>query len=620
MRYWLFHNNQVAGPYDREELVQTPGFGADALVCPEGRKGTQMGDWQRAGIVSELAEALLRSSKIPTLTLASSGGSAGLLPPEPTLRDLAVLGSLQEKVQLLENVLGQLQEDLRARDQETSQLKVQLELKSQESATLSSKLTDMEARLIAAESLKEELLRARQEERETAESLKQGLSKVQADDRTAAEAQAAQAQALEALRGKFESSQEELKRQIDEIDRRQNAASSVLPPPAPEPFRAPPAAVLPAQAPVQTAAPLPALEPAPAAAAVIAPEPLPAFTPPAEHPPALESAPAPLTAFPAGDAVEQASPSYKEKAAQEDAASQLSTGAPPAKKTSKGKLMAVAAVLVLSAGAGAAYHLGLFNSLLGKGPSAPSTQEPQASLPDMPSASPTTLSPESARQGLPDRTLEAVELVKAFRFSGKGRSLAQRLEGPEPAHGLSPWTVDRIAEDRYQVKFYDRASGEKTPRYSFEARLMDRSVLGLDERSKEILSSSSQPPTKAGARSAKKPAAADAVKTARSASEPKARRAARKKAAPKDDLLQDPLGSLLMESSLEEEKPAAQKKTPAAEEEGTALPPEDVYDEESSQDSSARTSAPAKTGKSAARQSKEESTLDELLLPGVPKQ
>ena len=63
--YWLFQNNQVVGPYGREELLATPGFSSESLICPEGRKGTQMGDWQRAGVVAELAEALLKSARSP---------------------------------------------------------------------------------------------------------------------------------------------------------------------------------------------------------------------------------------------------------------------------------------------------------------------------------------------------------------------------------------------------------------------------------------------------------------------------------------------------------------------------------------------------------------------------
>ena len=76
MRYWVFQNNQVTGPYGREELANVASFSAESLVCPEGRRWTQMGDWQRAGVVAELAETLLKMARVP------AGGS-----PDPGSRD-----------------------------------------------------------------------------------------------------------------------------------------------------------------------------------------------------------------------------------------------------------------------------------------------------------------------------------------------------------------------------------------------------------------------------------------------------------------------------------------------------------------------------------------------------
>ncbi|TPW20533.1 MAG: hypothetical protein FD126_1585, partial [Elusimicrobia bacterium] len=142
MKYWLFQNNQVGGPFDRDELSNTPGFSAESLVCPEGRKGTQMGDWQRAGVMAELAETLLKMARVPAG--AGAGGGSSFLPPEPTLRDLAVLGTLQEKVSLLENSLSSLHEELRAREEEISGLKVELSQKGAEAAEMHSKVGDLE--------------------------------------------------------------------------------------------------------------------------------------------------------------------------------------------------------------------------------------------------------------------------------------------------------------------------------------------------------------------------------------------------------------------------------------------------------------------------------------------
>ncbi|MEK7384462.1 MAG: hypothetical protein AAB262_14400 [Elusimicrobiota bacterium] len=132
MNYWIFQSNQVLGPYSPEDLSRLPSFSAESLVCPEGRKGTSMGDWQRAGMVPDLSVALIKASsahsvKIPVAALAG-------LPPEPTLKDLAVLGSLQEKVAMLEDVVLQLQEGLRVKDTELSNLHIELAGKSQQSS------------------------------------------------------------------------------------------------------------------------------------------------------------------------------------------------------------------------------------------------------------------------------------------------------------------------------------------------------------------------------------------------------------------------------------------------------------------------------------------------------
>ena len=92
MKYWMFQSNQVTGPYDPEDLPTVSGYSAETLVCPEGRKGTNMGDWQRASMVPELSVSLLKVSQLAAV-FKGSGSIMGGLPPEPTLKDLAALGA-----------------------------------------------------------------------------------------------------------------------------------------------------------------------------------------------------------------------------------------------------------------------------------------------------------------------------------------------------------------------------------------------------------------------------------------------------------------------------------------------------------------------------------------------
>ncbi|MFA6318268.1 MAG: hypothetical protein WC943_12715, partial [Elusimicrobiota bacterium] len=167
MRYWIFQNNQVLGPHDIDELSGLPYFSTDSLVCPEGRKGTSMGDWQRAGLVPELSLCLVKASQ---LSMASRSGDSSRviagLPPEPTLKDLAALGSLQEKVSFLENTLSLLQGELRMKDTELSTMHIQLEDRGVQALELKKKLEALESKLgDMGESIKENLQKAVEEER-----------------------------------------------------------------------------------------------------------------------------------------------------------------------------------------------------------------------------------------------------------------------------------------------------------------------------------------------------------------------------------------------------------------------------------------------------------------------
>jgi hypothetical protein len=152
MKYWIFQSNQVLGPYGPDDLCGLATFSAESLVCPEGRRGTSMGDWQRAGMLPDLSGALVKATqssgvKTPVLTLAG-------LPAEPTLKDLAVLGSLQEKTAMLEDAVLQLQESLRVKDAELAALHQELADKDKQAFELKRAIDErkLETDVIKAES------------------------------------------------------------------------------------------------------------------------------------------------------------------------------------------------------------------------------------------------------------------------------------------------------------------------------------------------------------------------------------------------------------------------------------------------------------------------------------
>jgi hypothetical protein len=157
MKYWIFQNNEVCGPYDPDDLCQLPGYSAEALVCPEGRKGTRMGDWQRAGMVPALSISLVKATQLTAAGRSSSPASAiyAGLPPEPTLKDLAALGSLQEKVALLESAIAQFQEGMQSKETELLSLHREIDVRKGIEADLNAKIQEFEGRLSAVGQLRE---------------------------------------------------------------------------------------------------------------------------------------------------------------------------------------------------------------------------------------------------------------------------------------------------------------------------------------------------------------------------------------------------------------------------------------------------------------------------------
>lgn len=55
MKYWVFSDARILGPYSREELAGIDAVHAGTLVCQEGTTGVQDGDWRALEAVPELA-------------------------------------------------------------------------------------------------------------------------------------------------------------------------------------------------------------------------------------------------------------------------------------------------------------------------------------------------------------------------------------------------------------------------------------------------------------------------------------------------------------------------------------------------------------------------------------
>lgn len=57
MRYWVYTNNEVQGPFEIRELSARPGFSGSSLVCPETAGGGQAAEWKEASNYPEIFAA-----------------------------------------------------------------------------------------------------------------------------------------------------------------------------------------------------------------------------------------------------------------------------------------------------------------------------------------------------------------------------------------------------------------------------------------------------------------------------------------------------------------------------------------------------------------------------------
>jgi len=386
MKYWLFQSNQVLGPYGPDDLSGLASFSAESLVCPEGRRGTTMGDWQRAGMVPDLSVALVQASekhkgRAPVATLAG-------LPAEPTLKDLAQLGSLQEKMAMMETAVLQLQESLRVKDAELAALHQELAEKDKESfelkKTADSAHADAAEARTHADALQSDVESRRQEAeqlklesaafKEQIASLEERVAEVRRFGETLDKAVEAEKK-VEHDVDAHGATLGELSREIESLRAQMLSAPANIPPPgagAPSPFAlssAPTPAVVPLTAPPPSVGPdLPNMAPPSSPSPVPTPAPMPEPSPFAPNPalaplpaafggnvpppsPAPTPAPAPTPEFTAVPAFDPLTPVARPVApAAESAPTSEPAKAAPSASSKKSPALVVAALLLAACG------------------------------------------------------------------------------------------------------------------------------------------------------------------------------------------------------------------------------------------------------------------------------
>jgi uncharacterized protein YoxC len=153
-RYWIFQNNQVIGPFSIEELLSRPDFSGDALVCPEGRQGTDAGDWQRASLMPPIQQALSKpKSPLPVLqsqpTLSPEPGGDALL-----IKELSLLGAVHEKLGALGQSVNQLQESFKEARRELDEFRAKFDGNNQHNEDWSRRIQNLESSLSSLGALK----------------------------------------------------------------------------------------------------------------------------------------------------------------------------------------------------------------------------------------------------------------------------------------------------------------------------------------------------------------------------------------------------------------------------------------------------------------------------------
>ncbi|MBI2387364.1 MAG: hypothetical protein HYV14_15350 [Elusimicrobia bacterium] len=492
MKYWIFQNNQVLGPYAPDEMEKISVFSPESLVCPEGRRGTSMGDWQRAGMVPDLSVALVRASahggKTSVLSIAG-------LPPEPTLKDLAQLGSIQEKVAVLEEVVLQLQEGLRAKDAELSSVHQELAGKSREASEIRSEAV---ARLRESEELKRQI--AGLEERlASVRLLSETLDKAVEEEKRVESDVEKQGQTLTGLAKDVE----ELRRQLEESKARQAelaaeaasaAASAAVAAKAQQPPMSPMSAPKPGPAPT----PFTDIAPPPPPAASAQPVPVPAMEFPtnevsplpsfeASMPPAAAEAPGSAPNFDPTAFADASGGALAPDAAPLPSAEAEPPGVSAPPPPAKGKKALMIGAVLGAAALGVLAVMGGFVPGLRKPKAPPEVLEPAPLPPPEPAPAPAAA---------PDPRELAVAFAKAWPLPGE-RTLERALEDLAPSAGnLSPWMADPLAGSRVQVNYFARSSapGAPTIAYEFEVDLDGKTLIGRNAAAKSVLTGKAAAP------------------------------------------------------------------------------------------------------------------------------
>jgi hypothetical protein len=84
MKYWAYINNEIKGPFEKEELVKIEGFNKDTLICPQSPVDEETKEWKEAFQFPEIFQ-LLELDKTKEGSLNDSSKVESIEIPQPSV-------------------------------------------------------------------------------------------------------------------------------------------------------------------------------------------------------------------------------------------------------------------------------------------------------------------------------------------------------------------------------------------------------------------------------------------------------------------------------------------------------------------------------------------------------
>ncbi len=144
MRYWVYINDKVVGPYDEDKLAELDGFTPDTLICSEDVVGSGSQEWLKASSIFEFEQAPVAPQPAPVAPTPVA--PAPVAPAQPGTQSAAsaqenettnlLLQKIEALTQQLEGMQTKLNEALTAQEATQSQL-ASLQAAQQEKAASS---------------------------------------------------------------------------------------------------------------------------------------------------------------------------------------------------------------------------------------------------------------------------------------------------------------------------------------------------------------------------------------------------------------------------------------------------------------------------------------------------